>query len=189
MKNTQTALTQQIKGRGWETIAGNGELKDNLNLWFIQKIAVEQGGNKVNFPNSILFYGPQSTGKTRIAKALAQQSQCNYREIDMAFRDNIAKELEEIKKESLDIYKTKGLRTLILMDEFDSATQLTRKEKNLWTSNDEGSNIIYHKCLDEKDEASYVAKEVNKLNLENLSSVFFVNNHLTVWIITYKIIE
>lgn len=38
-----------------------------------------------------------------------------------------------------------------------------RKDKNLWTENDEGDKIIYRKCIDEKDEALYITREINKL--------------------------
>ena len=38
-----------------------------------------------------------------------------------------------------------------------------RKEKNLWTDNDNGIKIKYKRCNDEKDEASYVVKEIIKL--------------------------
>jgi len=38
-----------------------------------------------------------------------------------------------------------------------------RKEKNLWTSKDEGTKVIYHKTENEKDEAFYVLDEIKKL--------------------------
>ena len=38
-----------------------------------------------------------------------------------------------------------------------------RKEKNLWTENEEGNLITYYKAFDEKDESNYVVKEVSKL--------------------------
>lgn len=38
-----------------------------------------------------------------------------------------------------------------------------RKEKNLWTSNEEGDKIKYHKANDEQDEAWYVLDEVKRL--------------------------
>ena len=38
-----------------------------------------------------------------------------------------------------------------------------RKEKNLWTENEEGSLITYYKAYDEKDESNYVVKEIRKL--------------------------
>ena len=34
-----------------------------------------------------------------------------------------------------------------------------RKEKNLWTQNEEGKKIIYYKAFDEKDESNYVVEE------------------------------
>ncbi len=38
-----------------------------------------------------------------------------------------------------------------------------RKEKNLWTDNEEGDKLKYYRALDEKDEAYYVVKEIKKL--------------------------
>lgn len=38
-----------------------------------------------------------------------------------------------------------------------------RKDKNLWTDNEEGVNTIYHRAKDEKEEAKYVTKEIEKL--------------------------
>ena len=38
-----------------------------------------------------------------------------------------------------------------------------RKEKNLWTENEEGNKITYYKAFDERDESFYVIKEIRKL--------------------------
>ena len=38
-----------------------------------------------------------------------------------------------------------------------------RKEKNLWTNNEEGPLIKYYKAFDEKDESGFVVKEIKKL--------------------------
>ncbi|MBE6152127.1 MAG: ATP-dependent DNA helicase PcrA [Firmicutes bacterium] len=38
-----------------------------------------------------------------------------------------------------------------------------RKDKKLWTENGEGDKIIYHRSIDEKDEAFYVMKEIQSL--------------------------
>lgn len=38
-----------------------------------------------------------------------------------------------------------------------------RKDKKLWTENETGDKITYHKSLDEKEEALYVTREINKL--------------------------
>ncbi len=40
---------------------------------------------------------------------------------------------------------------------------IDKKDKNLWTNNEEGPKITYHKALDEKDEAFYVSNEIKKL--------------------------
>ena len=40
---------------------------------------------------------------------------------------------------------------------------VNRKDKNLWTDNEQGVKIEYHTALNEKDEAYYVIKEINKL--------------------------
>ena len=44
-----------------------------------------------------------------------------------------------------------------------------RKEKNLWTNNEEGNLIKYYKAYDEKDESSFVVKETKKLISEGIS--------------------
>ena len=44
-----------------------------------------------------------------------------------------------------------------------------RKDKKLWTDNEVGDKIIYHKSSDEKDESLYVVREINKLISEGSS--------------------
>jgi len=44
-----------------------------------------------------------------------------------------------------------------------------RKDKKLWTENGDGEKIIYHRSLDEKDEAFYVMKEIQKLIIDGVS--------------------
>lgn len=38
-----------------------------------------------------------------------------------------------------------------------------RKEKKLWTSNEDGLKIKYHRSIDEKEESNYVMREIGKL--------------------------
>lgn len=47
---------------------------------------------------------------------------------------------------------------------------VNRKDKNLWTDNEEGVKIEYKRATDEKDEAYYVVSEINKL-LDNGSKL------------------
>ena len=44
-----------------------------------------------------------------------------------------------------------------------------RKEKNLWTQNEEGCKIVYYKAFDEKEEANYVVNEIKKLINEGVN--------------------
>jgi len=44
-----------------------------------------------------------------------------------------------------------------------------RKDKNLWTNNIDGDKVIYHTSLNEKDEADYVIKEIDKLLNDGVS--------------------
>ncbi len=44
-----------------------------------------------------------------------------------------------------------------------------RKEKNLWTENEDGCKIIYYKAFDEKDESNYVVHEVKRLINDGVS--------------------
>lgn len=47
-----------------------------------------------------------------------------------------------------------------------------RKDKNLWTDNEEGVKVTYHRSENEKDEAFYVQNQINKLKYnESLSEI------------------
>ena len=53
-----------------------------------------------------------------------------------------------------------------------SKNNKVRKEKNLWTQNEEGSKITYYKAFDEKDESNYVVNEIKKLMIQKLGVNF-----------------
>ena len=55
-----------------------------------------------------------------------------------------------------------------------------RKYKNLWTNNEDGVKIRYHRALDEKDEANYVMKEIvhlieNHIKPEDIAILYRTN--------------
>lgn len=57
---------------------------------------------------------------------------------------------------------------------------INKKDKNLWTLNEEGEKIKYIKANDEKDEASYVTKEIKELknkgvNLDDVAVLYRTN--------------
>lgn len=125
--------TAKEANKGWDRVAGNEYVKEKLNESFIRKLAAEKSGMKVQMPNGILFYGPQSTGKTLFARAFGQQAErvgqtetnklpgCNYKEIDMLqSNEDIIKELLSSAQQSKKDYEATGKRTIILLDEFDS---------------------------------------------------------------------
>lgn len=133
--------TKREAETGWERIAGNEVIKEKLNESFIRKLAAEKAGVDVKMPNGILFYGPQSTGKTLFAKAFAQQAAltgsgsndgCNYVEIDMIQSDDdIMNDLLKAAKQSKKDYADSGQakkRTIILLDEFDSIASSNEKD-------------------------------------------------------------
>ena len=43
----------------------------------------------------------------------------------------------------------------------------SRKEKNLWTSNDDGEKIKYYRAYNERDEAQYVIRKIKELSVRN----------------------
>lgn len=69
----------------------------------------------------------------------------------------------------------KNAKTILLEENYRSTKKILevandviknnkqRKDKNLWTSNDEGEKVKYHKSDNEKDEAYYVATEIQDL--------------------------
>jgi len=77
---------------------------------------------------------------------------------------------------------------------------INRKDKKLWTENEEGNKIEYHTALDEQDEAFYVVKEINKLidngtKLKDIAILYRTNaqsrnleNELLVSNIPYKVV-
>lgn len=55
-----------------------------------------------------------------------------------------------------------------------------RKDKKLWTDNEEGGKVIYKKCIDEKEEAATVASEIGNLiikgeKLEDIAVLYRTN--------------
>lgn len=132
-KEQQEILTTRQDGIGWNKMAGYETVKKQLEEVFINNLALEKGGHSPSFPNSILFYGPKGTGKTRFAEAFAEQSKCNFVTIDMMQDDeDILDELKTKAKLAKKLYDSSGeekQRTIILLDEIDSIAKLSSSEK------------------------------------------------------------
>lgn len=132
-KQHQEILTKRETGKGWNKMAGFESVKKQLEEYFINNLALQKGGHNPPFPNSILFYGPKGTGKTRFAEAFAEQSKCNFVPIDMMQDDeDILDELKAAGKKAKKLYEASGdkkTRTIILLDEIDSIAKLSESEK------------------------------------------------------------
>ncbi len=88
---------------------------------------LESAGQDVEFPNSILFFGPIGNGKTSFAKAFANSANCNFTEAkssrtargktdrEKSFYDNLLSLAKVAQQNFLDT----GKRTIILVDEID----------------------------------------------------------------------
>jgi len=73
---------------------------------------------------SVVFYGPPGTGKTTLARLLASETRCRFRQISAVVSG--VKELREILAEAQDCVATGGQRTLLFIDEihrFNKAQQ------------------------------------------------------------------
>ncbi len=141
MNNIYENATKREAEKGWGRLAGNEPIKEKLDESFIRKLAAEKAGVEVKMPNGILFYGPQSTGKTLFAREFANQAAmtgpegkngCNYVEIDMMQSDDdIINDLLKAAKQSKKDYEDSGKakkRTIILLDEFDSIASSNEKD-------------------------------------------------------------
>lgn len=156
--------TAKEANKGWDRVAGNEYVKEKLNESFIRKLAAEQSGIPTQMPNGILFYGPQSTGKTLFARAFGQQAErvgqtesnlkpgCHYKEIDvMQPNDKIIADLLIAAKKSKQDYEKTGKRTIILLDEFDSVAspKVSGLGKVLENENIPKMKNFLQKCADE----------------------------------------
>ena len=116
--------------KGFATLAGYEKEKHFLNDDIISAIKLEQAGEKVDVPGSILFFGPQGNGKSSFAKAFAYESGARvvnlrfplkeYQEgFYVAFLKKIYFEAEKAKKHFEAEGATNNQRTILIIDEFD----------------------------------------------------------------------
>ncbi len=115
------------KHKGFDSIAGYEKEKFILTDSFINLLPLEVAGQDVEFPNSILFFGPVGNGKTSFAKAFANSANCNFVEAkssktvrsksdrEKSFYDNLLSNAKIAQQNFLDT----GKRTIILVDEID----------------------------------------------------------------------
>jgi SpoVK/Ycf46/Vps4 family AAA+-type ATPase len=134
---------EQLAGKiGLSQLAGYREEKDILQSIFIDPLDDEKAGKIPNkqIPNALLFYGPTGCGKTTFAKALAEETLCNFEILKIKGATQKQREkflIDSLKgKSSINIFSNKqenlglldkaqqkfldtNVRTIILIDEFD----------------------------------------------------------------------
>lgn len=113
--------------KGFDSIAGYEAEKFILTDNFINLLPLEMAGENVEFPNSILFFGPIGNGKTSFAKAFAYSANCLFDEVKPkrternknSYEKSFFEDLENKAKEAQKNFLNKGVRTIILIDEID----------------------------------------------------------------------
>lgn len=135
--------------KGWARIAGHETIKEKLDQFFTRKLSAEQSGVKISMPNGILIFGPKGSGKQTLAEALAEQSQCNF--VNMNFSKSSNKTFEDIisaAKKSKELYKNSAdkKRTILLLDNFYPITTNFKEKDGLFVP--KMKNFL-QKCSDE----------------------------------------
>lgn len=126
-ERAELIASNKSKHKGFDSIAGYEKEKFILTDSFINLLPLEAAGQDVEFPNSILFFGPIGNGKTSFAKAFANSANCNFVEAkssktarnkddrEKSFYDNLLSNAKVAQQNFLDT----GKRTIILVDEID----------------------------------------------------------------------
>ena len=126
-ERAELIASNKNKHKGFDSIAGYEKEKFILTDSFINLLPLEAAGQDVEFPNSILFFGPIGNGKTSFAKAFANSANCNFVEVkssrtarskderEKSFYDNLLSNAKVAQQNFLET----GKRTIILVDEID----------------------------------------------------------------------
>lgn len=126
-ERAELIASNKSKHKGFDSIAGYEKEKFILTDSFINLLPLESAGQDIEFPNSILFFGPVGNGKTSFAKAFANSANCNFTEAkssrtargktdrEKSFYDNLLSLAKVAQQNFLDT----GKRTIILVDEID----------------------------------------------------------------------
>jgi transitional endoplasmic reticulum ATPase len=118
----QKPLSQHVKGKGFDAIAGMKDLKEQLQHDVINALQNPEEYQRygITIPNGMLLYGPPGCGKTFFSKRFAEEVGFNFIDIKPsslqsrfinATQENIAKMFEEAEKNA---------PTIIFIDELDA---------------------------------------------------------------------
>ena len=108
-------LKELASKKGFERILGYKTQKDFFTNKLLEPIKKHE-----DVPNIILMYGPKGTGKTLFAKAVANEGNINYTQIELTLSKQ--EDLQNLKNAALkskEIYEKTGKNSIIHIDEID----------------------------------------------------------------------
>lgn len=104
-----------------DKLAGYSDIKSNLRQIFVNPIKKLSAGISAEVPNMILLYGPKGCGKSMMANAIEEETECNVINIDISLdTENDKKTLENAILSSKDNYDNTGTHTIIRIEEIDN---------------------------------------------------------------------
>lgn len=107
--------------KGMDKLAGYSDIKSNLRQIFVNPIKKLNAGINAEVPNMILLYGPKGCGKSMMANAIEEETECNVINIDISLdTENDKKTLENAILSSKDNYDNTGTHTIIRIEEIDN---------------------------------------------------------------------
>lgn len=107
--------------KGFDSIVGYNDIKQDFKEYFINKLDAEKEGQNVKMPNGILFFGTTDDNrKNDLAKALAEETDCNIIKIDHnGNHKQYIKNIFDEAKFARQSYEDNYPRTIILLNDFD----------------------------------------------------------------------
>ena len=127
---------------GFNRIGGYKDLKNRIEAEFFVPLSIPIGAD-ASKPSGVILYGATNTGKTVFAQGIIEQAQCKKQNLPSMFSDTaLCKKLDYIINDADAVYKKKGQKTIIKIDEIDALENKPKaKFKLLEILDDENSPI------------------------------------------------